>query len=359
MKMVLLGDVGLFGKFGYPECQAQPSYFDEVAKKLEGCDLIVANLETPFAFGLEEYRYKSAYIRARRESVQLLLKLGVTHVNLANNHIGDYGVAGIESTISVLEEHKIDWFGVKGKYSSVVVDDGSRINFFGFCNYDTNGLLLSQDFVHPSCPTEMEYCIAAEGVNVLSVHSGVENVRVASPEDILLARYLAGNTKSKFIYHGHHPHVIQGTEEINGNQIFYSLGNFIFDDVKFSDSEEVQVEMTSANKIGCIPIISISGNEILDVELNFTEIGEEKLALIEWHSQMHELNAMLQQPFSDIRKLRSDDKLARESLKKKNLVWYWRRLKIKYVFIKLYGIYNRIRYRFLYRSKLLDRDSLG
>jgi poly-gamma-glutamate synthesis protein (capsule biosynthesis protein) len=31
------------------------------------------------------------------------------------------------------------------------------------------------------------------------------------------------------IIHGHHPHVWQGTEVYQGKPIFYSFGNFIFD----------------------------------------------------------------------------------------------------------------------------------
>ena len=30
---------------------------------------------------------------------------------------------------------------------------------------------------------------------------------------------------------GHHPHVIQGMENYNGKEIYYSIGNFIFPDI--------------------------------------------------------------------------------------------------------------------------------
>ena len=42
---------------------------------------------------------------------------------------------------------------------------------------------------------------------------------------------------------GHHPHVVQNTDTLNGKTIFYSLGNFIFDQVEKEDKKAALLEL--------------------------------------------------------------------------------------------------------------------
>jgi poly-gamma-glutamate synthesis protein (capsule biosynthesis protein) len=59
---------------------------------------------------------------------------------------------------------------------------------------------------------------------------------------------------------GHHPHVIQGLEIYQGKPIFYSLGNFIFDQYFSSDTQEglgVGIELANDKiTIKLIPFVS-------------------------------------------------------------------------------------------------------
>jgi poly-gamma-glutamate synthesis protein (capsule biosynthesis protein) len=67
------------------------------------------------------------------------------------------------------------------------------------------------------------------------IHWGKEYDSVHSKEQEVLAHFLIDNGVDAVI--GHHPHVVQDIEVYKGKPIFYSLGNFIFDQY-FSD--EVQ-----------------------------------------------------------------------------------------------------------------------
>ena len=42
---------------------------------------------------------------------------------------------------------------------------------------------------------------------------------------------------------GHHPHVVQSAETYRGRQIFYSLGNFVFDQAAPDNSEALAVDL--------------------------------------------------------------------------------------------------------------------
>jgi len=62
---------------------------------------------------------------------------------------------------------------------------------------------------------------------ILSLHWGTELSEYPSPEQVALAHSLIDAGVDVIL--GHHPHVLQGIERYNSGLIFYSLGNFIFD----------------------------------------------------------------------------------------------------------------------------------
>lgn len=103
--------------------------------------------------------------------------------------------------------------------------------------------------------------------NIVSIHSGDEQVNYPSVEDIKLARHLA--CVCPFTYYGHHPHVAQGIEFYKNSLIAYSLGNFCFDDV-FDPNGNLLVKQSANNKTSFILEV-----EIFDCELaryDFTSI---------------------------------------------------------------------------------------
>src|SRR5690554_952403 len=107
MKIALLGDVGLFGKFCVKNGIKAEEYFSKFLSKTKDCDFIVGNLETPFTNDFKEYSAKSAYIGSRKENVELVKALNISHVNLANNHTGDFGLEGYELTKKILRDYDI------------------------------------------------------------------------------------------------------------------------------------------------------------------------------------------------------------------------------------------------------------
>lgn len=77
---------------------------------------------------------------------------------------------------------------------------------------------------------------------------------------------------------GHHPHVVQEIEEYNGKYIFYSLGNFIFDQYFSKDTQEgllVQVTLEDEKlSYTLLPVKSVRSQPML-ME------GEEKQAFLD------------------------------------------------------------------------------
>ena len=132
MKVALLGDIGLFGRYAVENNESIFKYFSKVAKYLEQFDYVVGNLELPFLAEGNAIGAKSAYLKSSPKNIELLKYLNINVVTLANNHIYDYGKKGLDSTTSLLDSHDIKYFGVNDK--DLLLSD-AKIALHGYCCY--------------------------------------------------------------------------------------------------------------------------------------------------------------------------------------------------------------------------------
>ena len=144
---------------------------------------------------------------------KILTTGGVECVNLANNHSGDYGEAGLADTKAALDEQGVVWAG-----------DGDT------CLYETaSGLRIGLYAVYADFRIAEGIAALREAgaeIVIVSLHFGEEGSYTPSDSQTYWARY-AIDSGADIVY-GHHPHVLQPIEPYNGGVIFYSLGNFSF-----------------------------------------------------------------------------------------------------------------------------------
>jgi poly-gamma-glutamate capsule biosynthesis protein CapA/YwtB (metallophosphatase superfamily) len=177
-----------------------------------------------------------------RDSLELLHKLNVNVVSLANNHALDYGLTALEDTMSALSEMEIAYSGAgrnidMAKKPAIIETNGTTIAVL--CYSWTNEWT-------PPAPAATQH---SPGVNplvgaalkedvknarehykanrvIVSVHWGkARNLHVA-PECVAAGRKIIECGADAVI--GHHPHCLQSYEIYLGRPIIYSLGNFIF-----------------------------------------------------------------------------------------------------------------------------------
>lgn len=345
MRVALLGDVAFFGRMSVNENPDVKSYFSEIADYLKGFDYVVGNLETPFSRKKKTYGAKSAYICADVENIELLRYLHIDAVTLANNHVFDYGKEGYETTKELLKEAGIEWFGAEGK-DLHVEKAGGRLSFAGYCCYTSNPL---------RCVKQGEYGVNAYNLKdaeafisrssadgylpILAVHAGMEHVNYPAIEHVRAARQLA--KAGSYVYYGHHPHVIQGVEDSNGSLIAHSLGNFCFDDVYTEKSSQPLVELTENNRTGAILELDVEGGKLAGWRERVFYIAKEgKLKLVDEPASITEYNERLANCEEDSEAYTARRKrilAARMSERKsaRNLMWYLKRLKPRYVKIIL------------------------
>lgn len=215
----------------------------DVRNHLSSADIAMINLENPFSHRGEPMPDKEWVFRADPEHFSLLQEMGVDIVNIANNHILDYGQEAFLDTLELLEKNKIPYVGggrnITEAYKPKIIEvDGVKIAFLG-----ANRVMPTMDWY----ATETRPGLAAtykanrlvteiknirdkvDYVFVMS-HWGVE--RSELPEDYqkeLAKQYIDAGADGVI---ASHPHIMQGFEFYKGKPIAYSLGNFIFTDSK-------------------------------------------------------------------------------------------------------------------------------
>jgi len=177
-------------------------------------DFTLANLESPIIADCPEGK-TGTFTFCGDPRFLPYLKSNKLVFNLNNNHILNYGLNGLSQTKTFLST---DYF-----YDNFYIKTVNGIKF-GFLGYDfitypklDKSLILARvKAVRP----QVDYLI-------VSIHWGNEYLPQPEAWRIDFAHQLIDAGVD--VIHGQHPHVWQGMELYHGKYIFYSFGNFIFD----------------------------------------------------------------------------------------------------------------------------------
>jgi len=212
--------------------------FKKVESLLKGNDLVVGNLEGPITDNKSisidsEIGEKNNYIFTFDPKIsEALASKNIKLVNIGNNHISNFGSSGIESTRKHLAQSGVDFFGDPEKVDKRLVIENIKNIKIAFVNYN--------QFVAGAEQKTINDINNAKSLNVdfivLYTHWGKEFM--TEPEDKLkiLAHKFIDSGADLVI--GSHPHVVQSKEEYKGRMIYYSLGNFIFDQYFDSNTQK-------------------------------------------------------------------------------------------------------------------------
>lgn len=197
--------------------------------------LVLINLEGPLTTSQSSVS-KQFTFKGKPEYISYLVNSHINSVNLANNHIGDYGASGIIDTLKLLDNNGIKYCGAglnseQSVRCSVIEKDGIKIGLLGFDDIQASFRATQNSPGTAFCSdVYLKELIAStrKKVDVLCVsfHFGNELDHFPTSKQKFLAR-LAVDCGADVVI-GNHPHVIQGVEKYGKGIIFYSLGNFCF-----------------------------------------------------------------------------------------------------------------------------------
>jgi poly-gamma-glutamate synthesis protein (capsule biosynthesis protein) len=203
--------------------------FEKILNYLKSFDYVIANLEGPISDKGVKVGSKYSF-RMKPEVAEALNKANINIVNLANNHIFDYGKVAFEGTLKNLNKNNIKYFG--NSYEPLIIEkEGVKIGFLGFSDFLKHLEVKENKIGIATVNDNISEIIkkAKEKVDILivSFHWGEEYKKIANERQRKLAKIAIDSGADLVI--GHHPHVIQNIEKYKDKFIFYSLGNFIFD----------------------------------------------------------------------------------------------------------------------------------
>lgn len=334
MKIALLGDIAFIGKYDITKNIFAKDRLRLMSEKLAEFDYVVANLEAPLTEDNRTLICKSMHLRTSILNIEMLKFLGVDAVSLANNHLFDYGINGLNETIAILEKNNIEWFGANSKY---LIKDicGERICFSGFCCYSTNGSgYISGNrrngintLTYDNVIQQMDIDNQNKAFSIISFHWGDEHTNYPRYEHIRLAEILA--KRNSCVIFGHHPHMIQGVQEISKSLVAYSLGNFIFDNCT-SINGKFTVKQNLENKVSFILEVMIKTGSINRHICHGFRDEEDGLVFFDINRRINQISKTLERIENineyDVMRKKQIKKVALDKFGKRNLRWFISRM---------------------------------
>lgn len=254
LRLMAVGDIFLQRKDG----TGDP--FAHVKDTFAQADVVFGNLEVPVTDAARPGIEQAVILKSSPDGVPYLRDANFSVLNLAHNHIRDYGAEGALDTIRHLDAVGLRHIGagdsIAASMKETVVDvDGTTVAFAGFYSHG-EGLSTGGLYVAGMSPQLVRHRIAELASRydrvVVSLHWGRENIFYPAPEQQEFARMCIDEGASVVL--GHHPHYLHGVEAYNGGVIFYSLGNFNF--------WQFGMKTDHYHRLTCIADIDLSGESV-------------------------------------------------------------------------------------------------
>ena len=216
---------------------------EDLATVFSGSDIKICNFEAPVKTTNSKPAIKSGPgLEQSVDSPTVLKELGFNVILLANNHIMDYGNEGLKATLDSFGDVVTVGAGAaKDAFSPRFVEvKGKRIGFlslvhqeFGVVNYADEDGYGAAWISSPDVPEIVMNARKECDFLLVLPHAGIEHEAAPLPEWRKLYRKFIDWGADCVV--GGHPHCPQGWEMYKGKFIYYSLGDFYFDELTYDD----------------------------------------------------------------------------------------------------------------------------
>ncbi len=205
-------------------------------------DVVVGNLECP-ATKIESPVQKRFIFRAEPEWLYALKRHGITHLNLANNHSIDQGRDGLADTwknialagmtpvgAGTTMEQAAQPVLLTKSPRNVWLIASLRLALENWAYLDHRPTVSQEPFERLLSRIKQLRKSDPTAVIIVSLHWGGEHTLKPVPSQRIDAHRLIDAGADLLVCH--HTHTLQTVEDYRGRKIYYSIGNFIFDQQK-------------------------------------------------------------------------------------------------------------------------------
>lgn len=233
----------------------------------QSSDIVIGNLECP-ATKIKEPSFKQFIFRAEPEWLFTLKQHGITHLNLANNHSVDQGRAGLVDTRENVVSAGIIPIGagytmeeavrpvlLTSSPRKVYVLASLQLALENFAYLSEKPSVSQEDF--DTLVERVRHLRSSEPDSyiIVTLHWGGEHTLQPVTIQRVRAHQLIDAGADALI--GHHTHTLQTIEEYKGKPIYYSIGNFIFDQRKPVNTRACMVKLTITKESSHVETIPV------------------------------------------------------------------------------------------------------
>jgi poly-gamma-glutamate capsule biosynthesis protein CapA/YwtB (metallophosphatase superfamily) len=237
------GPIPVPSHFSYPWGDAL-SVFERMAP-----DLRIINLETSITSSEDYWEGKGINYRMHPGNIPCLTEAGIDACSMANNHVLDWGYAGLEETLATLRTAGIKTAGAGGNLAEAAaearldVPGKGAVHLFSY-GLESSGIPRSWgatstrpgvNLLDDLSSSTVEMIAAktravkkAGHVVIVSLHWGENWGFEVSRRERAFARKLIDVAGADIVY-GHSSHHVKGIELYHGRLVLYGCGDFIDD----------------------------------------------------------------------------------------------------------------------------------
>ncbi len=236
-ELVFVGDI-MLGRHveNLIEERSVPYLFQNMRTLLKDATLTIGNFEGVVSEEHSQTPIMGFRFSIRNKYLTDLKLLGFDVLSLANNHSFDFGTDALTYTRKICKELDMKCIGspkgIDTTSSMVQSVEGVQVGLLALQT-------VTADYDEESLRKAVTYLNAVSDIQIALVHWGDEYVLTHNRSQEKLARKLIEYGFDTVI--GHHPHVVQDVAIYDGKPVFYSLGNFIFDQYFSDDVQEGMV----------------------------------------------------------------------------------------------------------------------
>lgn len=211
--------------------------FADVAPLLRRFDLAVCNFEQPIAPPGTTIFPEPLIMSAAPALAQQLVESGFDRCSTANNHAIDRGAAGIDTTLDVFDAAGLGHSGTarhqQEAWPTVFDVGGVAVAHLAY-TYGVNGLPMPKgqpwrvNLIDPARIVADAAAARQAGAAlvIVTLHWGLEGSSAVTASQRAIAEELTASEDIDLII-GHHAHVLQPIEQINGTWVLFGLGNVL------------------------------------------------------------------------------------------------------------------------------------
>lgn len=214
--------------------------FKDVSYLWKDSQYISGNVESALLDNPDEFEKsdKEIHLYAETKVANLLKNNGFTMANLSNNHLGDFGRSGVISTINAVKSAGLNYVGAGKNINDAATYDIQEVNGIKVATIGISDI-VPKDFsanrteagilstMYPSYNKLVYEASQKADLVVVNLHWGVEYGVNESETQEKIGKALIDAGADVII--GSHPHVLQPIQTYKDGIIFYSMGNFVFD----------------------------------------------------------------------------------------------------------------------------------